>query len=140
MARPSSYNPEKHDQLIRIMCKSGYTDVQMCKELGITEPTINKWKKDFPELFKSIKEIKKLGDQDIVVSLRERAKGYSYTEEMIDYDKDGKVTKRRVFKKHSPPEVRAIEFWLRNRQREDWRDTKYMDFEDNELNINIKFE
>lgn len=46
---------------------------------------------------------------EIKNALLRRALGYDYEEKVVEATKDGKQGKVRVFKKHVPPDVRALE-------------------------------
>lgn len=61
-------------------------------------------------------------------ALLQRALGFHheevYIEDMID-KQSGEIletAKRKIVKKHTPPDVRALLFWLKNRYPESWRD------------------
>lgn len=62
-------------------------------------------------------------DFEIENKLLERAMGYDYEEtETFFEEKDGKQVKKiKKIKKHAPPDVSAIIFWLKNRKPEQWR-------------------
>lgn len=73
------------------------------------------------------KPIPKPADE-VEAALLRRALGFQqqeiYSEDMIDR-KSGEIletAKRKVVTKEVPPDVRALLFWLKNRQPERWRD------------------
>ena len=92
--RPPSYKPEYAEQALSL-CLLGATDKQLAESFSVTEKTINAWKKDYPEFCKSVKEAKDYADSNVVNSLYQQALS-------------GNVT--------------AQIFWLKNRQKEQWRD------------------
>ncbi len=94
MARPIKYKPEYVEQA-HALCLLGATDVQLSQTFDVSEKTLNTWKKDYPEFFQSIREAKTLSDSKVVQSLYQQAL-------------DGNVT--------------AQIFWLKNRQKNSWRD------------------
>lgn len=99
----------------------GATDVQMSEYFGVTEKTLNTWKKNYPDFLQSLKAGKKEADSKVAEKLFSRAIGYNYDE--IHIEKKGrKVIKRRTIKKHQPADTTAQIFWLKNRQPEIWRD------------------
>lgn len=46
---------------------------------------------------------------EIKKALLRRALGYDYEEKVVEATKDGKQSKVRIFKKHVPPDVKALE-------------------------------
>lgn len=122
------YNPDIHIQLIGCMARYGATDIEISQELGISRSTLSEWKKKYIEISDTLKENKNIADSYVENSLYKRANGYEYEEtETIEIkDKDGNVikTKNKKTKKQIAPDVTAQIFWLKNRQKERWRDVK----------------
>ena len=102
--RPSAWN-EKTENAVSIMSKKGFTDKEMAAVLGVTEVTLNNWKKNKPDFFKSLRDWKASADANVEKSLYERALGWE--------DKEGK---------QYPPDTTSMIFWLKNRQPDKWRD------------------
>ena len=117
--RPTSYRQEYARQA-QELCFIGYTDEQLAKFFGVAKSTINKWKHDFPEFSDSLKEGKAVADGRVARSLFERACGYSHPEDKI-FNNNGEEMIVRTMK-HYPPDSTSMIFWLKNRQREHWRD------------------
>ena len=55
--RTSKFNKKTQGQVLFLASK-GFTDKETAKAIGITEQTINNWKKAHCEFFESLKEIK----------------------------------------------------------------------------------
>lgn len=109
--------------------RDGLIDRQIAHNMGITEQTLNVWKKRFPSLSESLKKGKEVVDREVENALLKRALGYEY-EEVKTYveDVDGKQKKRiEKTKKHVPGDTTAQIFWLKNRQPTSWRDKKEVD-------------
>lgn len=119
IARPSKYSPPLLPNL-EMLYILGATDIEVCQATGITEPTLHKWKKDNPELIKSIKESKAIPDNNVKQSLYRRACGYSHIETKV-FVIDGKIVEHNVTK-HYPPDTAAAFIWLKNRCPQEWRD------------------
>ncbi|SFY21860.1 terminase [Azotobacter vinelandii] len=119
MGRPSKYKPEYAEQA-RKLCLLGATDVEMADFFEVSESTINKWKEDYPEFSESIKSGKVLADADVTDRLFKRATGYSHPDIDIRVI-DGAIVETPLIK-HYPPDTAAAIFWLKNRQKERWRD------------------
>jgi hypothetical protein len=89
---------------------------QIAAKLGITQQTLEKYKREHPEL----KEVLIKGRQDLVFelkdSLRKKARGFYYTEtKTYIRDEDGKKIKTiEKFEKYSPPDTGAIHLLLKN--------------------------
>jgi len=116
--RPSKKNTLDLDRLVEL-ASTGMTDVQLGAVYGVTEKTINEWKKD-EKVSLALKKGKDLSDSKVERSLFERALGYTHPEEKI-FIHNGKIIRADTVK-HYPPEVAACIFWLKNRKRLVWRD------------------
>lgn len=57
---------------------------------------------------------------EIKNALLRRALGYDYEEKVVEATKDGKQGKVRIFKKHVPPDVKALEKVLDEIRRGRW--------------------
>ena len=112
--------------------RDGLTDKQIAHNIGITEQTLNNWKKRFPSLFESLKKGKEVIDRQVENALLKRALGYEYEEvkQIIEKDDKGK-DKKRIEKtvKHVVPDVGAQIFWLKNRKPHEWRDKQQVDLD-----------
>ena len=97
----------------------GFTDKQLAAFFEVAESTLNKWKLDFPAFSESLKKGKDVADAKVATSLYNRAIGW----------------------KNAPPDVTACIFWLKNRQKNNWRDKQEMgltDAEGNDVSIIFK--
>ena len=119
--RKSLYNPDNHPKKAGELALVGKTDIQIAKALGISEVTLNTWKKQYPDFLLSLKDNKDIVDAGVVNSLLQRANGYEYTETSVKEDPD-KGTIVTTTTKTVVPDVTAQIFWLKNRQPKDWRD------------------
>lgn len=97
--RPTKFTAEL-SETVRKLGKLGCTDVEIAHSLGVCEKTIDVWKKKHPEFLQSLNSGKSEADNEVVESLFKRAKG---TDE-------------------HPGDTTACIFWLKNRQRDRWRD------------------
>ncbi|MCK4791947.1 MAG: hypothetical protein KAV87_49905 [Desulfobacteraceae bacterium] len=118
--QPTKYNAKVKKQILAMALKS-FTDAEMCDILNIDEQTINNWKKAHPKFFESLKNAKKKADQSVVKSLLERATGYEHKEDKIFCNAEGIVTTVKTIKRY-PPDPTSMIFWLKNRDKENWRD------------------
>lgn len=115
--------PSKFDDVsprIPLLARNGFTDVEIAKTLDISEDTLTNWKIRYPDFFLSLNDWKHAADKDVVRSLYERAKGYNHPETKV-FCKDGEITTHEVTR-HYPPDPTSMIFWLKNRDKENWRE------------------
>ena len=126
MARPSKYNEDIHPLLAWSYALEGLTDQQIADKIGITRSTLNKWKKDYVEFAEALTEGKAPADAKVEKSLFQRATGYAYKEKKViqNIDKEGNRTpaKVEITEKFVVPDTTACIFWLKNRNRNKWKD------------------
>jgi len=118
--RPTKTKGEVDRALVAALAFKGYTDREIAELYGVSEQTINNWKKKYPVFFESLKDGKDLADSRVEASLYHRAVGYSHPEVVLTNYK-GSVTKTTVLK-HYPPDPTSMIFWLKNRKKAEWRD------------------
>lgn len=117
--RPSKYKKEFAEQAEKL-CRLGAIDTDLADFFGVTEQTINNWKKDHIEFFEALVKNKGYSDKKVKQSLYHRAIGYSHPETHISVFQ-GAVIKTETTK-HYPPDTNAALKWLYNRVPEEWRD------------------
>lgn len=118
--RPSTFDVKKHVELAHKVALLGATDKQIADVLGITEQTVNAWKKDHPAFSEALKTAKLAADGDVAKSLYRRALGYSHPAvKILQYE--GQPVEV-PYTEHYPPDTTACIFWLKNRWPSMWRD------------------
>ena len=120
--RPTDYE-EKYNEQAYKLCLLGATDKEMADFFGVSEVTLNAWKKAQPEFLKSLKKGKIQADADVAKSLYHRACGYEHPETKV-FCTDGEITTYEITK-YWPPDTGACMAWLKNRTRkltEPWSD------------------
>ena len=123
--RKSEYRIEYADQALKL-CLLGATDKEFSEFFSVSEQTLNKWKKDYPEFLESLKKGKNIADANVASRLYNRAIGYNCKATKFATS-NGKITDSKEFIEHYPPDTTAAIFWLKNRQPEKWRDKKEVD-------------
>ena len=118
IGRPTLYQKHFIEQSYKL-CLLGGTDNDLADFFGVSEQTINNWKKNFPEFFESIKRGKLMADAKVAESLYKRAIGYSHPAVHVSNYR-GNITITEITK-HYPPDTAACIFWLKNRRPKDWR-------------------
>ncbi|PHM63971.1 terminase [Xenorhabdus stockiae] len=119
MARPTKYQ-EAYAEQARKLCLLGYTDKELADFFEVSESTLNNWKHDHPEFLESLKKGKQVADGEVAAKLFHRATGYEHAEDDIRVV-EGKIVITPTVK-HYPPDTTAAIFWLKNRQKDNWRD------------------
>lgn len=129
MPRPTDYKPDYCDQGYKL-CLLGATDKDMAEFFEVDESTINNWKLAHPEFLESIKKGKQLADATVADRLFKRATGYEHEEVDVKMYM-GNIIKTDLTK-HYPPDTTAAIFWLKNRQKDKWRDRQEITGKDGE--------
>lgn len=106
--------------LIRIKhwLRNGFTIKQIAKDkIGVDKATFYRWLAESQELKKAVEEGKMPANEIVENAVFKHAVGFFVVEEKIE--PDGSVTKYRKFIKG---DVGAMALWLKNRNRERWKD------------------
>ncbi|MDO4706947.1 MAG: hypothetical protein Q4A61_00805 [Porphyromonadaceae bacterium] len=123
---PCKYT-EAHASVLGYIAQ-GYTLAASAKLAGISYSTLNEWRKSRPHFAQQLKEaraayLSSLQDE-IELSLYQRATGLTVTTEQIDYElsPEGEeiVTHRRRTTKQIPPDTAALIFALTNLDPDRW--------------------
>jgi len=118
--RPTDYRPEYAAQAEKL-CKLGATDKELADFFEVHEDTVNAWKTAHEEFSVSVKAGKQLADANVAERLYERAMGFEHDSEEIKVV-EGAI-ERVPIRKIYPPDTTAAIFWLKNRQKDKWRES-----------------
>ena len=99
---------------------AGATDFEVAAHFGVTSMTINQWKLADDDFRTALQIPKDIADGLVEASLYHKARGYTYRTEEIKVINDQVV--RVPTTTHVPPDTTSMIFWLKNRQRDRWRD------------------
>ena len=118
--------------LIEGWARDGLTDKQIAHNIGISEQTLNVWKKNYPSFSESLKRGKEVVDRQVENALLKRALGYKYketTRELITNKHTGisELVVTKIVEKEVVPDTTAQIFWLKNRKPEEWRDKRQVE-------------
>lgn len=119
--RPTKFKDIDLNQ-VKSLAVKGWTDNEMAAFFDIDRSTWYRWKNKHPEFCDALKGWKEFADQIVERSLFERAIGYSHPEDKIFNNNGVKLVVPTM--KHYPPDTTAAIFWLKNRDRENWRDVQ----------------
>jgi hypothetical protein len=136
--RPTKYKEEYNDQAYKL-CLLGATDKELADFFEVNEDTIYEWKKVHSKFSDSVKKGKVMADAEVAKSFHKRAVGYQYDE--VTYEKLGEkldgleeegdikleIYKKKIVTKELPPDAGAALNWLKNRQKDKWRDKQDVD-------------
>lgn len=119
------------DELVELW-ENGMTEKEISEELGVSQQSFEKYKKEHPELRDRLINARKKKIRQIKSSLMRRAEGFHETEtKTVIKDENGKVTRIvEQVDKYYPPDVGAIHLWLKNNDSE-WRN-------DDETTVGLK--
>jgi uncharacterized protein YhfF len=137
------YDPENTPRMAFVACRDhGMTDKELALLFGVNPRLIDYWKKHRLRFYEAIIRGREEYDALVMedVSLRHLAQGYDYEEievttcEFDAEDAEGKKVKVpgkkiRKWTKHMPPDYRALNLWLCNRNSKKWKDPKYVDLQ-----------
>lgn len=117
--RKTLYKSEFAEQAYKLTLL-GATDAELADFFGVSEQSINTWKKRHKDFLESIKRGKGLADANVADRLYQRALGFEHDSVEIKVV-DGTIAEVPVRKVYPPDATSAI-FWLKNRQPDKWRD------------------
>lgn len=128
----SKYNPEYHDRWAWSLSLKGATAEDIGVAFGMSSRTIERWINLYPSFRESVHKAREKANSEIEKAMFERAKGF-YVKETKTVtglvDRNGEELPPRVetVKKYIPGDVGAMIFWLKNRDRDNWRDKPIAD-------------
>lgn len=119
----SKWETHVKDRLLEVegWARSGLTDEQIAKNLGIAYSTLREYREKHSALSAALKKGKEVVDTEVENALLKRALGYTYEEETIEELADGTI-KTKTVTKHMAGDTTAQIFWLKNRKPDVWRD------------------
>lgn len=115
--------------------RDGLTEKQIAHNIGITEQTLNVWKKQFSSISESLKKGKEVVDRIVENALYDRACGgvhkvkKTFKLKEVYYDEDGNKCYKEYLETaydevYIPGDTTAQIFWLKNRKPDMWRDKR----------------
>lgn len=125
IGRPCRYNEQIHPNLVKWLCRDGFTYEQIAERLGIAVSTFKDWTRKYPELSTAIKNSKESVRYEVEDSLVKRAKGYEYTKTEVEAQIIGgkEVKKRKETLMHVPGDPACIIFYLKTQWKDKYGET-----------------
>ena len=114
------------------MAADGATEAEIAARLGVAYSTFKGYKQKHSELREVLMTSKELADLNVEAALYKRATGYR-AEEITKERRINRETgeyeliETKVIEKEIPPDVTAIQFFLKNRKPEEWREHQSID-------------
>lgn len=108
-----------HLAQVKAVAWRGLSDDEIATTFGVDKDLFQKWKRTYPSFKQAIDSGRRYPSMDVERALYERATGYNYEEETVA----GRTGRIVSIKRHAPPDVPAIKYWLGNRAKEEWRAT-----------------
>jgi AcrR family transcriptional regulator len=126
-ARTGPGRPSKYDEAVALatacaLARKGYTNVEIAEEMGIHISTLYRYFADTPEFRDAVKNAKDVIDDRVQASLLQRATGYRQRVEKVFAN----GVRMQVIEEVQPDTTAQI-FWLKNRRRSEFRDTREID-------------
>jgi hypothetical protein len=121
--RPTKYKPDWPQRAYQYG-KQGLTNAEIAGRFGIADKYIYWYKQIYPDFSNALSRGKDEYDtREMESVLRKRALGYDYEEGTKFKNAAGEEVKDReiVNTRHMPGDVKAIQFWLTNRNKDRWQ-------------------
>lgn len=122
VGRPSNYGVAALDLVATVPLPA--TVSQIAAHLGVDQKTLYNWMNSHPEFLQAVTRRRREADDHVANALYRRALGYEYVEVTTKVEEGGeegeKVTETTT-PKHLPPETKAAQLWLHNRQPGEWQ-------------------
>ena len=118
--RPSGYKAE-YSRQAKELCTLGATVNELARFFQVGENAIYDWANKNKEFAKALQLGREACDERVERALYHKALGFEKEIEKEVFDKNGE--KKIIIEKiYVPPSDTAIQFYLKNRKRSDWRD------------------
>lgn len=101
----------------------GLTNKQIADYMGISAKTLYQWAKENKTFCNALNRSRKEVVNEVVGALYKKCMGYDYEEVVEDWrivDGEMCLVGKKKNKKHTAPDIQAIIFYLKNRDRENW--------------------
>lgn len=98
----------------------GATGDELARFFDVSPRTVDEWTSVHPEFSRSRTRAREEADKHVEARLYRRAMGYSHPAvKVLQYEGQPVIV---PYTEHYPPDPKAIEFWLKNRQPDRWRE------------------
>lgn len=121
------------------MAASGWTDSEIAVQMGVSVPTLYRWRKLHPDFDDAMLMAKKIADDRVEGVMYRTAIGYDYVEQQAIKVKTGPDTEAVEVVdviRHQPASDAQVRFWLKNRRRGEWTDQTDVNLT-GDINVNV---
>lgn len=119
--------------LIEAWVREGATEQELAERLGVTRKTLRRWAKEHDQLALALMRGRGGAAEQVENALYKKALGYNVTVKVpmrvrkrVQDPETGQWEEREVIEmvereKHVPPDMKAVQFWLTNREKLRWQ-------------------
>jgi hypothetical protein len=115
LGRPTKFTDEMAEKAYELAA-AGESDDKIAEYLNISRSTLTLWKAKDLNFSVAMRKSKAMADELVEISLYQLATGFEITKDIVVRDEV------KTLKLKTQPDIRAIQFWLKNRNPEKWRD------------------
>jgi transposase-like protein len=116
--QPTKYDPAFIPIVVNLVAR-GLTNQEIAQTLDVEERTLYNWRREHEDLAQALVRSKELIDAQVEASLLMKANGYE--RQVQKATASGKVV---TVTEYFPPSDSAIQFWLRNRKPQEFREQR----------------
>lgn len=122
MAKKDEKYKKEFDDQVYVAAREGMTQETISELFGVSRMTFHNWLEKYPRFKEQyLVGLEENELREIKTSLKNRAKGFYYTEVEKRPSKDGTMRVTRSVRKYVPPSEAALFFYLTNRDPENWK-------------------
>jgi hypothetical protein len=137
ISRPAEVWRPEYIATIRYCAAMGATEAELAMCLGIRVSVLQKWVRERYDVQRALAAGTCQANLNVRAALYQRATGYEHPEVKVFYDSDRGACVEHEVTKHYPPDVKAAEVWLRNRDSLPWESDVQPPSNDFNFTINI---
>ena len=129
IGRPTDYDPSVHLPLIE-SCPPPVTILQLCEVMAVPRSTMYLWMKEHEPFMDAVMRARRAADDMVVNAWHRKALGYDtqVKEDKPIKEADGSQTMQPAYRDvHVPPDAAAAMSWLKNRDPENWADSRKLE-------------
>lgn len=125
--RPGIYS-DSFPELARRLALIGMSDEEMAKIFDVAVSTLYRWDETYPNFREARAKGGVHADGAVVARLYHRAIGYSHEAVKIFMPAGAEEPVYAPYIEHVPPDTQAMIWWLKNRQKDKWKDKSEVDW------------
>lgn len=139
--RPTKYHPKLHPKLAYAYLSHGNTIQDLATYLDLCQDTVNRWKNKYKDFRDAVEKATNEKNKLVESALFKRAIGAKVMRERAVTVSDGKDMGSHVEmveeQLEHPPDTKACEFWLKNKDHKNWTDKREVDLTITDIDIGM---